>query len=34
VAEEPPGTGQVGTLVAGVVVVAVLLGSGYWWLRR
>ena len=34
VAEEPPGTGQVGTLVAGVVVVAVLLGAGYWWLRR
>ena len=34
VAEEPPGTGQTGTLAAGVVVVVVLLGAGYWWLRR
>ena len=34
VAEEPPGTGQTGTLAAGVVVVVVLLGVGYWWLRR
>lgn len=34
VAEEPPGTGQVGTLAAGVVLVVVLLGAGYWWLRR
>jgi hypothetical protein len=34
VAEEPPGTGQVGTLAAGVVLVVVVLGAGYWWLRR
>jgi hypothetical protein len=34
VIEDPPGTGQVGTLAAGVVVVVVLLGAGYWWLRR
>ena len=34
VAEEPPGAGQVGTLAAGAVLVAVLLGAGYWWLRR
>ncbi|MEF8869067.1 MAG: hypothetical protein V5A85_11165 [Haloarculaceae archaeon] len=34
VAAEPAGTGQVGTLVAGFVLVVVLLGAGYWWLRR
>lgn len=34
VVEEPPGTGQVGTLAAGVVVVVVVLVAGYWWLRR